>query len=274
MSNLKNSAKVHFEKYGFYIFKNLFTTQEIDNLRQNCYLQFEADSKIGLNYFINGTKAKSAKGDLLSKKHLNKIILNEKVINAAKSILGDDIVYFGDSNYQIGSGLRGYHRDNVDREYQKGQDWEGSYHLLRCGLYMQDHHKFSGGLKVKSGSHNNSSGKSIILNTQVGDLVVWSLRTLHSGNAVRLKVWPTLPIDYFERYIPDTLKIEEAKERIACFFSFGIKNKNLDRYITEYLQKNKFATENLMNSPISEEIKHELNSKGVKLITPITEYGV
>ena len=139
---------------------------------------------------------------------------------------------------------------------------------------MQDHQRYSGGLKVKSGSHKNRSGKTIVLDTQVGDLVVWSLKTLHSGNAVRLKLWPSFPIDYFERHIPEAIKVDEAKERIACFFSFGVKDKNLDRYIVQYLQKNKVAVENLKNSPISNELIQQLNSNGVLLIKPIPEYGI
>ncbi|MCE3278361.1 MAG: hypothetical protein K0S44_552 [Bacteroidetes bacterium] len=261
--------KKKFEEEGYLVVKNVFSPEEIEQFRSDAYKQYENDSKKGLNYDITKTNARSLRGDLLSKDLMRKIILDERVLDIARKILGPDIVYFGDSNFQFGVGFRGFHRDNVDREFNNGPDWDGDYNIIRMGLYLQDHSKYSGGLKIKKGSHKNASGKSIILNTSPGDLALWSLRTLHSGNAVRLKLMPNFSVDYFERFVPAFLKVDEPKERVGCFFTFGVKGKHLDRYISEYMLKAKPVLENLKNSPLNEGVLDELKSKKVTLIRPM-----
>jgi hypothetical protein len=273
MNNLSVINKEQFDKDGFLIFKNLFTSNEIEQLRLDCYKQYEDDFAKGLTYDIKNTNARSVKGDLLSKKHLKKVLLDDRVVNIAKGLLGPDVVYFGDSNFQLGVGHRGYHRDNVDRDFNSGPDWEGEYPIIRFGLYMQDHTKYSGGLKVQRGTHKKPTGESIILDINIGDLVVWNLKTRHSGNAIRLKLLSNLPIDYLEKRVPDFLKKDESKERVACFFTFGLKGKHLDRYVSEYLSKAKAALDNIKNSPLDIETKKELETKGIGIFKPIPEYG-
>jgi hypothetical protein len=263
--------KKEFDKNGFLLLKNLFSLEEITNLRNDVYKQFDQDKQKGLIYSVPKSEAKYVKGDLLSKVFLKKILLDDRILGAARAVLGNNLVYFGDSTYQIGTGLRGFHRDNVDRIYSKGQDWEGEYSIIRFGIYMQDHSNFSGGLKVKAGSHNNNNnnGKTILLDTQLGDVVFWSLRTLHSGNAVRLKLFPNLPVDIGEKYVPHFLKKEEANERVACFFSFGVEGKHLQRYIDEYMNKSETMKEHLKFSIMDPYAMQELENKGVKLIKPM-----
>ena len=265
--------KKKFEDDGYLIVKNLFTEKEIEDFRTDCYKQFEIDTAKGMSYGVTKTRARSLRGDLLSKELMRKIILDERVVAIAKQILGEDLVYFGDSNFQFGVGHRGFHRDNVDREFKAGQDWEGDYTIIRMGLYMQDHSKFSGGLKLKRGSHKNKTGKSVIIPTNIGDLAIWSLRTMHSGNAVRLKVFSNLPVDYFERFVPAFLKRDEEKERVACFFTFAKKGKHLDRYISSYMQKAPPVIENMKNSPLNKEALSELASRKIELVKPSEHYG-
>jgi hypothetical protein len=269
-----NIDKKEFDKNGFVLVKGLFSVAEITELRKNAYKQFEEDKKKGLTFSVPGSGAKYIKGDLLSKSFLKTVILDERIIAITKSILGDDIVYFGDSAFQIGTGLRGYHRDNIDRVYNQGPDWEEEYSIIRFGLYMQDHKNYSGGLKVRIGSHNNETGKSVLVDTEPGDVVFWSLRTLHSGNAVRLKFLSDMPVDIGEKYVPEFLKKDEATERVACFFSFGKEDKHLQRYISEYMQKTEAVKENLRKSFIDKSSLEELAHKGVKLIKPTEEYGM
>jgi hypothetical protein len=261
--------KEQFDKDGFMIFKKIFSSEEIERFRSDCYRQYEEDSKAGLAYSVPNTNARTVKGDMLSKKFLRKILMDERVIAVGREILGHDIVYFRDSTFQIGVGLRGYHRDNVNREYNSGPDWEGDYTIIRFGLYMQDHSNYSGGLKVRKGSHKNPSGKSIILDTEIGDLVVWSLRTLHSGNAVRLKLLSNMPIDYMERHVPEFLKQDEAKERVACFFSFGVNDKHLQNYLNGYIRKSESVKNNLKASTVEQEVVMDLQKAGIAFVDPI-----
>ena len=119
----------------------------------------------------------------------------------------------------------------------------------------------------------NASGKSILLDTEPGDVVFWSLKTLHSGNAVRLKLLPTFPVDYLERYVPAFLKKDEETERVACFFSFGKDDRHLQRYFDEYMRKTESVKENLRKSVVDKSAVEEFARKGVKIVKPIEEYG-
>jgi hypothetical protein len=265
--------KKKFEEQGYLVIKNVFSPEEIEAFRTDCYKQFELDSKKGLNYNIQKTRARSLRGDLVSKALIRKIILDDRIIYILKELLGPDLVYFGDSTLQFGVGFRGFHRDNVDRQFNEGPDWESDYPIFRFGLYLQDHRNFSGGLKVKAGSHKNKSGKSIILDNEAGDFAIWNMRTLHSGNAVRLKLFPKLPIDYFERFVPAFLKVDESKERILVACAFAQEGKALDRYISMYMQKAAPILANMKNSPLDEVALNELKSKGIKLVKPSSDYG-
>lgn len=265
--------KKKFEEDGFLLFKNLFTKEEIEAFRADCYRQYEIDTKKGLNFNFQKIKARSLRGDLISKALIRKMMLDDRIIFIVKELLGPEIVYFGDSAFQFGVGFRGFHRDNVDREFNSGPDWDGDYSIVRYGLYLQDHSKCSGGLKVKQGSHKNKSGKSILLDIDAGDFAIWSLRTLHSGNAVRLKMFPNTPLDYFERFVPDFLKIPETKERILAACSFAKKGKHLDRYINEYMNKAQPVILNMKNSPLDEEALNDLKQKGITLVRPNDDYG-
>jgi hypothetical protein len=99
------------------------------------------------------------------------------------------------------------------------------------------------------------------------------MRTLHSGNAVRLKMFPKLPIDYLERFVPSFLKIDESKERILAACSFARKGKDLDRYINEYMKKAQPVILNMKNSPLNEAALNDLARKGITLVKPLDDYG-
>ena len=265
--------KKKFEEEGYLIIKNVFSPEEIEAFRADCYKQYELDTLKNLNFKFAKTNARSLRGDLISKKLVRKMILDDRIIHIVKELLGPDIVYFGDSAFQFGVGFRGFHRDNVDREFNAGPDWDGDYTIVRFGLYLQDHSTFSGGLKVKRGSHKNRSGKSVILDISPGDFAIWNLRTLHSGNAVRLKLFPKMPVDYFERFVPAFLKVDESKERILAACSFARKSKALDRYISEYMNKAEPVKINMKNSPLDEEALNDLSRKVITLVRPSDDYG-
>ncbi|ABG60017.1 hypothetical protein [Cytophaga hutchinsonii] len=262
-----------FHNNGFAIVKGVFSKSEIQTLRNEVASQVEIDKAKGLIYSVPNSSATYVKGDLLSKELLQHVILDERVINIAKKILQNEPVYFGDGSYQIGTGLRGYHRDNTDRVFNVGNDWAADYSIIRMGLYLQNHKKYSGGLKVRIASNKNKSGKSVLLDIEEGDLVFWDLRTLHSGNAVRLKMLPNFPVDYLEKNVPDFLKIDEDNVRMAFFFSFGKKDAHLERYLKNSLLKSANMVEGLKQSPISSAVFADAANKGLTIVKPIAEYG-
>ena len=232
--------KKGFDTDGYTLVKGVFSEAEIENIRKLVYEQFEIDKKNGLTFTLPNlpTKARYAKGDLLSKEKLKNILLDDRILEIVKTVLGsEDVVYFGDSSYQIGQGLRGFHRDSIDRTNYTGLDWQGNdYSLLRVGIYLQDHKNYSGGVKMKKGTHNKPDGEGVFVDNEIGDVGTWSYKTIHSGNAVRFKWFPKLSINRATRegLIPAFLKKPEQKERIAIFMAFSLKTKHLDRYIKEF----------------------------------------
>lgn len=269
-----NIDKQFFDENGYLLIKNVFTKEEIQKIREKTYDQYEIDKKKDLTFSLPNpkVKAKFAKGDLLSKENLYTVLTDDRILEIARTILGsDELVYFGDSSYQIGTGFRGFHRDNIDRTDLNGPDWQGEYTLVRMGIYMQDHKNYSGGLKVKQGSHKNADGKTVFIDSEVGDVVIWSLKTLHSGNAVRLKWFPNLAIQsgYKESLIPAFLKKDQQYERISFFMTYALESSHLNHYIQEYTLKRDDAMEHARKSIHDDSVKEYIKQKSIRLLDPL-----
>lgn len=265
---MSKQIKSTFDRDGYFLAKQVFSADEIKQFRKRVYEQHELDKAAGLTFTIpnSRSKAKYAVGDLMSKEKLRDILLDERVLNFAKTILGNDhLIYFGDSSYQIGTGTRGFHRDSIDRENLDGPDWKSNYTLIRVGIYMQNHKDYSGGLKVKTGTHKVANGPTAFVENEPGDLAAWSLMLLHSGNAVKLKMFPQLAIDNqsIENRIPAFMRMEEEQERISLFMTFASPSAHVDRYITEYEMKREDAKKHIQASKYSQEVLQLAKSKGL-----------
>ena len=266
-----------FWENGYLIIRNVFTPGEISDLRKQAYKVVSEDEKRGLTEPSPfNPMCRIVVGDLLSKEGLRDVVLDDRLIGIAKQILGGDPVYFGDSTFQVGEGARGYHKDNGDRTNQNDPDWQGIYPIIRFGVYLQDHTKYSGGLKVRVASHNTVStteGRSVFVDTAIGDVVVWNLRTSHSGNAVRLKLFPEVTMDSrIEKRIPAWLKKEEQQERIALFMSYALKGPHLDRFMS-YLKGRDYAMKSFKASKFSKDVWEKAKAKKLEVIKIIPEYG-
>ena len=220
-----------YKKNGYCVVRDVFSKKEIFDFRKLAYLSMNNDRKNGKGR-QETSKIKNvwySEGDLTAKP-LSKLLFSEKILKIAGEVLGTKPVYFGDSTYQVGAGDRGFHRDNIDRIANVGDDWNGEYELIRFGVYLQDHKHFSGGLKVIEGSHLGRNGKRKFVQSNAGDVVFWNKRTLHSGNAQRLKLFPNLVLGYrLENLLPNFLFLNSDKERISCFMSFAKEGEHLNR---------------------------------------------
>lgn len=270
--------KQKFDDNGYVLVPKVFSASEIEQFRKLAYEQYEIDKSKKLDFQLPNlpTQAKYNKGDLLSKEKLHPILLDDRILKIAKNILGsDELIYFGDSSYQIGTGLRGFHRDNIDRTDLNGPDWKGDYTLIRIGIYLQNHKDYSGGLKIKEGSHKNPNGKAVFVGNEIGDVAVWSLKTLHSGNAVRLKFFQNFSINKAGRegMVPAFLKKDQEHERISLFMTFALKSSHLDRYINEYSLKRNDTLDNLRASIYSSNALALAEQKHVQVMKLVPEQG-
>jgi hypothetical protein len=272
-----NIDKKKFDEEGFLLIKNVFSKAEIEQMRKDAYAEFESDKKKQLT-FRHPSKMSNAifaKGDILSKDLLRKYLLDDRILYLVKKVLGADPVYYGDSNYHFGTGFRGFHRDNVDRTDLTAPDWEGEYPIVRLAIYLQDHKEYSGGLKIRIGSHIHPSGKPVFVDSEEGDVVIWNLRTVHSGNAVRFKFFKNLMVNKARRegMIPAFLKKDQQKERATLFMTFALKSKHLDRYIQKIMVDRQDHLDYLLASRFDPKVFELTKQKNLEVIKIIPEYG-
>lgn len=229
-----------YQKHGLIILKNFFSESETKNARATLesYIQY----KISNGEFLKFSEYQNADfilGDILSIDRLRNfdfIFFKNELTKILKLCLNDDrLVYWGDSSTQAGEAARGFHKDNVGRYDASHNDWCGDYGLIRCGFYLQDHKSHSGGLKVRKSSHNIPNykiGKSIDVKSEAGDLLFWSMRMTHSGNAKQFAWLPNFSLHpRVEGILPSWAARPEEMRRISCFCAFGRPGTHLDNYI-------------------------------------------
>ena len=277
---LPDDDVTRFWRDGYLLIRGVFSGAEIESMRARIeeILREEGGREAG--------DVKVGALDLMSYPGLRDWLCDERVVSIVRGILGEEPVYFGDSSFQTGRGARGWHKDNrvVDRFDHRGLDWEGKYPLIRIGIYLQDHTHHSGGLGIRVGSHQPFwparlslphkirrqitllHGRPIHVGTQPGDLAVWTLRTTHTGNSVRLKLLPWLKLPtQLEDKVPDWLAVPDDKKRAAMFATFAAKSAHLDRYI-DYLKTRDYMREMWKNARITDEVRAVTRQKGLDVM--------
>jgi hypothetical protein len=249
------NKKEEIDKNGWILIKNIFTPEEIDNLRNDVL------------------KEKNHQGDLLSSQLLSKIITDERLLNIYKECLGSDtIYYFGDSSFSINRpGKGGFHKDSKDRDKKNSMEFKDvNYSLLRMGIYLQDHSISSKGLCLRDKSHLQQStgkGKMINVKSEIGDILIWKLTTTHSANAGVISLFPNYSFHpRVARLFPDFLKQKAVDPRIAIFTCFGLKDEYANSY-REYLKTREYAVERWAASNYSEDVLSKLKNLNVDVYT-------
>jgi hypothetical protein len=245
-----------FNERGWLVIKNLFSKDEIADLRENAILSYQ----------------QNLRGDLLSNPYLSKVIYDQRIVNTVAKLLDTQHpVYFGDSNFQYGhEGSVGFHKDNPDKFDGNAPDWESPYTIIRLGIYTQDHKKHSGCLALRDSSHTVVStrvGKPFLAPTEPGDVVVWTLRTSHSGFGKRLKGMPNLFIRTgLYRFLPEFLFLPEEKLRVALFLTYAKSIDNhLERYL-QYLKTRTYMVDIWQKSSYTTEIKRKAEQAGLTVL--------
>ena len=210
--------------------------------------------------------------DLLVDLDLRRLLLDGRVLRIAREILGDnDLIYFGDSNSVIGNPAAGFHKDNADKSDPDGPDWSGRYPLIRFGLYTQDHANLPGGLDLRRASHlapSVADGEYVAARTRVGDLVVWNLRTSHSGDTMLMRngqaVDPASVAGKILRRFSFGVLRNPSAVRVAIFWTFGLRGSHLDRYIA-YLKTRRYAVDQWMSAVYDPAALEAAENAGVEI---------
>ena len=253
----QNNLRSKYLSDGFVIIKSNFSSEYISNLRDK---MIEL-SKNDLNTF-----------EPLLNQDVQNLLLNENLFKNLKQILNcNNLLYFSDcgivNHKDPFKNRNGFHNDARNEDQKIPYDQE--YPILRVGIYFENYKDFSGGLKIKKKSHkyfifnfrriladlrrllliiftktryNLSSlkiGKSINLELDQGDIVIWNLRVHHSGTSRRLKLFPNLCLQPFvEKLLPKFLFLPtQYKENRCAMFATFAKNDLNDTNLLGYLEK-------------------------------------
>jgi hypothetical protein len=259
------SARDTLIRDGFVVARDVFEAAEIAELRKRfAAIAMRATYDSDKNY----PRLLMPHGDAASHHELRDfdyVIFEPRIVSLVRELLGE-VVYHGDSSIQIGEGPRGFHKDNADRGNPSGTDWQGEYGLIRMGLYLQDHSRHSGGLKVRVGSHRYVShhrGLALNVDSRAGDLVFWYLTTSHSGNAIRVPGLPSLH-PRVESLVPTWLRSPEQTERRSLFSTFGTSGAHLERYL-EYQSGRADMRRHLANCAWGSDVRTLAARRGVVL---------
>jgi Phytanoyl-CoA dioxygenase (PhyH) len=265
---------------GYTVVQRLFGTDEITQLRQVALETIDELERRHLTVTDAGCEGvtRASNCDLLSIPSLRGVLLDRRLLGVIGELLGGQPSYFGDSSLRVGkNGARAWHRDNVDRvRWRRGPDWNDPYPLLRCGLYMQDQARHSGGLALRPGS--NRANRLLptvpkLVEANAGDLVVWDLRTVHSGEVVRPRGLPWLALHpRLQTRLADGVRLPEDGQRIVLFMTFGLPSAHLDHFIA-YGKTRDYMRDSWAGSRFGPEVWKEAEHAGLDVMRPVPTYG-
>lgn len=271
----------YFKEYGYLLMKGVFSAEEMQERRAS--LEATKDRLIGEGKFqtlVDFPKAHFLLGDVLAFHEIRAhdfVLFDPRIVESVKQLLGPKLVYWGDSNVQTGEGIRGFHKDNVDRYDATAPDWQSDYTIVRCGIYFQDHSRHSGGLKVRQKSHNyatHKKGKMVNIPSEVGDVLIWNLRTTHSGNNVRVRGMTGVCLHpRIEMKTPYALRAPEQLNRISMFGSFGTPSNHTDRYIANMVNRSDYDPY-FRNAAYNSELVSMAAARNIEIRRPVDFYGV
>lgn len=234
----------HFNREGYVVIPQVFTIDEVERLREAC-------------------KEDSGLGSVLGRPTFTEALLDPRLVTPLKQLVGNEIAHFGDAvarfdDQVTDSFSRHFHNDSRNDDF----DFSKEYPVVRIGIYLQDHASHSGGLKLRPGSHKKLCperlgwrtifrralrkfnirmlmnllfvGRSLNVPSRVGDVVVWNLRTHHSGYAVRLKQAPNVSIHpKWENRIPENHHILSDRKRAVIFSTYGATSDYYEKFIKD-----------------------------------------
>jgi hypothetical protein len=280
-----------FRRDGFLIIPDVFSAQEIEDLRQRAFTVAEETGMeptapmSDLGYPLPG--------DTGSYPEFAHLVTDERIASITRQLIGAPPVYFRDSVVAIGGRDRGWHKDNrnSDRYDTSAPDWQGDYPIVRMAIYCEDHVDHSGGLALRKGSHQPTNplrkrlaqglwgalnkvrprrwiadkatgmlaaGKPIHVATRPGDLVIWTLRITHSGHTVRPRGLKNLKLPpAVESRLPAALATGEDKVRVAVFLTLGARSEHLDRFV-EWLRGKEYFRGRTLERPLSPGLADEI----------------
>lgn len=269
--NTKQVTK-SYGRHGFVKFPGVFSQEEVGRLREAC--------------------AAYRNGDILGYPEFGLLPFDDRILDVVRAILGRNIIYFGESAALHNATAdtpehRHYHNDSRCDDF----DFGNPYPVIRVGLYLQDHAHYSGGLKLRPGSHKKFciekyglrgvarhllrrhrpqdliAAPSFNVDSMAGDLLAWNMRIHHTGYALRLRATPNLALHpHVENLLPAGAFLPEERGRCVIFISYGAPGAYLESYIHDRVTREDMKPY-WRASRVPDEAAAMARAKGVELRT-------
>lgn len=279
--DLANDIGITYQRDGFVLVPRVFSAAEVRALRDATHEFTERSRRLGRVLKSTGGECVPV-GDILGAPGLGHLVFDDRLLAIARPLVdSQELVYFGDSSVMVGGTNRGFHKDNTCRDDATHPDWQTPYSLVRFGIYLEDHDRWSGGLKVRRGSHlhvDDTSGPIEDVPSRAGDVVAWNLRTTHSGHTVRVRGLPLLPLQpRFEVRTPAFLHVPESEQRMAIFMTFGRDDQHLRRWIEKHSDltsfPNNYVYKSWVHSACGPDYEARGAAVGLRFLRPVEDYG-
>jgi hypothetical protein len=262
--NYLNNLRENLSSFGYVKIKKFIDINTINTLRSECE---KCLTKSGINV---GTTSYLPAVSILSEVVSN-FILSPQISNLLYSLFPENIYHFTGHSDAHKNMQSFWHKDDGG---DKGRKYFGvipynkdECRILKVALYLQDQRDASS-LVVKKKSHRYSSlskGDIHGISTEVGDLVVFDARLTHRSYLPYFdpaKEANSLFLSKLQKtFYKSRWKNKSDDDRMALFFSFGIKNKftyffakrNMERQISQH-------TDNLIKTKLKFKMKESLDN--------------
>lgn len=284
----------------------MISEKERNKLKRDGYLIIKKFIDANKVAYLRKALKNFNKQETLANKKLNYFSVNNKIIKIMNYILRGKIYYpflsiAVNNMYQTQNKKSFIHNDVRFEDF----NFDNDYNIYNVGIYLQNHTDYSGGLKVRPGSHkkiiiegqnyfkkillfcktvvykpDNVSFfqilrtllpyKSVNLKINAGDLVIWNMRLHHSGNNIRVKFIKNFSLStYVENIIPNFMILKNSLDRFAILTVYIGEGAYKNQYINEQIKRPQHV-EFWKNSNINFEIlQKKIKNKNIQLVPQI-----
>ena len=140
----------HFDRKGWYKQDQVLNASEVAKLRKDILDIMKNEYGDYVRIFTTDR--------LIKHNELLRQLVNTKIVNCLKQILGDNYTLVGDMSVQLNSygsiSGHGWHIDAGSEELINEDLNDPNYRFVKCGIYLQDNsEEFGGGIQIKQGFH-------------------------------------------------------------------------------------------------------------------------
>jgi hypothetical protein len=269
-------SKEFFDEYGFALFKNVFSKDEILLMRAQLRSLISMPSSFPGDW-DNGQIFKSLRADIFNRnENLQWIFLKQELSDALRKVIGNEIAFVPEMVFHY-MGFGNWHKDTTSQENANVNfHYEPDSIGVECAIYLQDNSdEFGGGLDVIPGSHKmkfdpfikpkgiaekiiskvikndiqeECSKKTFRIYSEAGDFIIFNKKLNHRSSPLNNK---NVPVD---------------KEKMALFFIAGVDNRHLAEYVKFIKTRPDYTY--LKDYSYSEDFYRKCISSNIKLLLP------